>query len=328
MLGIILFILKLLGILLLVILGLILLILILVLFAPIKYSGAGSRYGENLRIWAMVTYLNPVVCVTVQYPDAHIVKVKICGFTVFSTGEDDESKEENISEEKVHAEAETKEKEKHSFESNSIAEQKCQHKGSQEGSEAKEEGSSQSSGAITAGEPVVSADICQGGAETENTVSDTKDSKTESGELFRDIGEEKSFSDNPETGTSEDSTKGNVLDTVGYYASLFQENKGLILNVLKTVLNALKTILPRKCRIKAVFGTGEADKTGFIYAAYCALEDYLPGEIIFEPVWTEKFAEGEFALKGKIRLIHFLVAAIKIIANKNVRLLIKKIRRV
>ena len=125
-----------------------------------------------------------------------------------------------------------------------------------------------------------------------------------------------------------DLPKGSGLDTVGYYYSLFQENKGLILEVIKIVLRALKTILPRKCQIKAVYGAGEADKTGFIYAAYCALEGYLPGKVTFEPVWTEKFAEGEFELKGKIRIIHFLVAVIKIIANPMVRLLIKKIRRV
>lgn len=303
--GIILFILKLIGILLLIILGVILLVLALVLFVPIKYRGLGSKYGEVLKVQATVTYLNPIVRVTVQYPDACVVKVKICGFTVFSTGESDKSKEENIGEENFHAEAEKKEK--HTFKNNPTAEQKCSHQASRESSETKEEGSPQSGSSDTEREPIVSTDNCSEEIQKPKAQSD---------------------SDGSEIGTSEDSPKDSVLDTVGYYASLFQENKGLVLEVLKTVLKALKTILPRKCRIKAVFGTGEADKTGFIYAAYCALEGYLPGEIIFEPVWTEKFAEGEFDLKGKIRFIHFLVAAVKIIANRKVRLLIKKIRRV
>ena len=115
---------------------------------------------------------------------------------------------------------------------------------------------------------------------------------------------------------------------ISYYISLFQENKGLILEVLHIILNALKTVLPRKCRVRAVFGTGQADTTGFIYAAYCSLCEYLPGEIIFEPVWIESKAEGEYSVKGKIRLINFLSAVIKIIANKKVRLLYKKLRRV
>ncbi len=125
----------------------------------------------------------------------------------------------------------------------------------------------------------------------------------------------------------QNSSKDSALDTVGYYVSLLKENKELILDVLKIILGAVKTILPRKCNINAVFGTGQADTTGFIYGAYCSLREYLPGEIILEPVWTESHIEGEYCIKGKIRLIHFLVAVIKIIANKKVRLLIKKLRR-
>ena len=132
----------------------------------------------------------------------------------------------------------------------------------------------------------------------------------------------------PSDEQKQDSTKNSTLSTIGYYASLFQENKELILEVLKTILKALKTILPRKCKVHVVFGTGQADVTGFIYGAYCSLKDSLPGEIEFEPIWTEAYVEGEYILKGKIRIIHFIVAVIKIIANKKVRLLIKKLRRV
>ncbi len=126
----------------------------------------------------------------------------------------------------------------------------------------------------------------------------------------------------------QEGSKSSKLDTARYYASLFTENKELIFDVLKTILKALKTILPHKCRIHVVCGTGQADTTGYIYAAYCSLKEYLPGEIYFEPVWTESHIEGEFFVKGKIRIVHFLVAVIKIIANKKVRLLIKKLRRV
>lgn len=301
MLSIILLILKVLGILLLVILSIVFLILALVLFAPIRYCGKGSKYCDGLLVQARVTYLNPIVRVFVEYPGAHIVQVKICGFTVFKTGKASEEEEQH-EKTKESTKDDKKEKTKPSHENNTAAEQECQHQGGKESSQAKEEGSPQQS-----------------------SISTAREQKTESTQSITSESSDASHSDGQK---EQDTTKDSVLDTVGYYASLFQENKGLILEVLKTVLRALKTILPRKCRIKAVFGTGEADKTGFIYAAYCALEGYLPGEIILEPVWTEKFLEGEFELKGKIRFIHFLVATVKIIANRRVRLLIKKIRRV
>ena len=309
MLSVMLFVLKLVGIILLVLLSLVLLILGLVLFAPIKYKGSGSKYGENLQVQALVTYLNPIVRVLVQYPGAHIVQVKICGFVIFKTGDETEEEKPDESIPKT-----IKEKETPSSENNTVVEQECRQQ-----EIVQEKSSTQPSSISNAGEQSVSHDVC-----VEEKAGTTKTATTE-GETAtaKEVHDAHSV-----VAEQTDLPKDSVVDTIGYYYSLFQENKDLILEVIKIVFRALKTIMPRKCRIKAVYGAGEADKTGFIYAAYCALEVYLPGKVTFEPVWTEKFAEGEFELKGKIRIIHFLVAAIKIIANPRVSLLIKKIRRV
>lgn len=304
MLSIILFVLKLIGIILLILLNLLLLILGLVLFAPIKYKGSGVKDSETLKVYAWITYLNPIIRVLIQYPGLHIVQVKICGFVVFKTGKtsEEEEKDENIQET-------TKEKEIPSFKNNSVVEQECRQEQSKQ-----ENANPQQCSSDSAREQTVSTDYS---AEEKNgTAKEETTAAEESSESLSGSNEQSSPS------------KDNIFDTARYYISLFQENKGLILDVLKIVFRALQTILPRKCRVKAVFGTGEADKTGFIYAAYCALEGYLPGEVTFEPVWTEKFAEGEFEVTGKIRIIHFVAAVIKIIANPKVRLLIKKIRRV
>lgn len=112
------------------------------------------------------------------------------------------------------------------------------------------------------------------------------------------------------------------------YAKLYQEHKDCVSEALQTILKALKTVLPKKCKVFAVVGTGEADTTGFLYAAYCAMASFLPGEVYLEPVWTERYLEGSYEVSGKIRLIHLVYAAIRIIADKRVRLLIKKLRRV
>ena len=242
MLGIILFILKVLGIIVLCALGLIFLILLLVLFAPIRYSSEGSKYVDNLQVKALVTYLNPIVRIEVHYQARLIVIVKILGVT-----------------------------------------------------------------------------LCP--KQKENTVPRKKQEKKERVQRT----EQKS---NPSAVEQKTPKKNSVFDALSACVALFQENKELILEVLKVILKALKTVFPRKCYMKAIFGTGQADTTGFIYAAYCSLQDYLPGEVILEPVWIEPCLEGEYYLKGKIRLIHFVAAAVKIIANRNVRLLYKKIRSV
>ena len=214
-----------------VLLGLVLLILFLVLFAPVKYSSNGSKCSDELKVDALITYLNPIVRVKIVYSEAVIVSVKILGVTI----------------------------------------------------------------------------------QPKQKQTDTPRTK------------QKSDSSAAEQKTPK---KNSVFDAVSACIALLQENKELILEVLKVILKALKTVFPRKCYIKAIFGTGQADTTGFIYAAYCSLQEYLPGEVVLEPVWIEPCLEGEYYLKGKIRLIHFVAAAAKIIANRNVRLLYKKIRSV
>ena len=125
-----------------------------------------------------------------------------------------------------------------------------------------------------------------------------------------------------------DDAKGSKKDAVLHYASLYAENKELILDVCHIFFKAIKTMLPGECNVHATFGTGQADTTGYIYALYCSLQHVLPGEVSLEPVWTEAQLEGEYDLKGKIRGIHLLIAIVKIFGNKQVRVLIKKLRRV
>lgn len=111
-------------------------------------------------------------------------------------------------------------------------------------------------------------------------------------------------------------------------ASLLWENRKSVLQVLRIILKAIKKLLPKKCRADISFGTGEPDVTGYIYAAYCSLSAYLPKGISYEPIWMERMLEGDVWMKGRLRLIYFVVAAVQIFSNKDVRLLIKKIRSV
>ncbi len=274
MLGIILFILKIIGIIVLVVLGLVLLVLLLVFFAPFKYKSSGYKQEEDLKVQALITYLNPLVRILINYPEEYIVRVKVLGFTVYtvkSTKEETKSQVLDVNTSKEHSEEQT-------------------------------------------------------------DISDADTSKDHVEETLADSTADISSGEKIQTDSSKKPSKKqkHTFDKIRAYASLLAENKDLLLDVLKTVINALKTILPGKCYINFTFGTGQADTTGYIYAVYCALLDFLPAktEIILEPVWVEKWSSGEYFIKGKIRLIHFLIAIIKIITDSNVRKLYKEIRSV
>lgn len=269
--------------------GILLALLVLVFFAPIRYRSVGSKFGDECDIRAWITYLNPLVRVLIHYPDEMIVRVKVFGFTVYKMSADEETAPgKEVSENpKGRVPEESKSK------ATEKAEDNLSEKSEDKVTERRED------------------KILE---EPDRKRTKAAEQKTE------DV-------DAKQSSEEQNPAKNSALDTATYYTSLLAENRTLILDILKTVLKACKTILPGKCFARAVYGTGQADITGFIYGAYCSVREYLPGEIYLEPVWTETCLEGEYSLKGKIRLIHFLVAIIKIVADKNCRLLWKRLRR-
>lgn len=81
MLHIILFILKILGLLVLTVLGLVLAVALLILLVPVRYQAEGS-YDGKVRGKARITWLLHILSVSAQYEEDLIVRVRIFGFRV------------------------------------------------------------------------------------------------------------------------------------------------------------------------------------------------------------------------------------------------------
>lgn len=79
MLHIILFILKILGLLVLIVLGLVLTVALLILLVPVRYQAEGS-YDGKVKGKARITWLLHILSVTAQYEEDLIVRVRIFGF--------------------------------------------------------------------------------------------------------------------------------------------------------------------------------------------------------------------------------------------------------
>ncbi|WP_097004296.1 DUF2953 domain-containing protein [Lacrimispora amygdalina] len=93
MLHIILFILKLLGLLILILSGLILLAVLLVLFVPVRYRGEGSYYNRvkgNMKI----SWLLHILSVTVRYENEILIVVRLFGFQIMKPKKMDEEMKE------------------------------------------------------------------------------------------------------------------------------------------------------------------------------------------------------------------------------------------
>ncbi|WP_313583787.1 DUF2953 domain-containing protein [Lacrimispora sp.] len=81
MLHIILFILKILGLLVLIVLGLVLVVVLLILLVPVRYQAEGS-YDGKVRGKARITWLLHILSVSAQYEEDLIVRVRIFGFRI------------------------------------------------------------------------------------------------------------------------------------------------------------------------------------------------------------------------------------------------------
>jgi hypothetical protein len=81
MLHIILFILKILGLLVLIVLGLVLAVTLLILLVPVRYQAEGS-YDGKVKGKARITWLLHILSVTAQFEEDLIVRVRIFGFRI------------------------------------------------------------------------------------------------------------------------------------------------------------------------------------------------------------------------------------------------------
>ncbi|MCD7842541.1 MAG: hypothetical protein LUG56_08755 [Lachnospiraceae bacterium] len=298
MIWILLSILKILGIVLLILLGLIVLLICLVLFAPVKYRAKGAKHPDELYVNAFVSYLRPLVRVRAEYPSDEILSVKILWFDLLHPKEK-KTKKKKRAEYKIYPDPALDSQDTAPIDKRIIddiespADHAYDHKKSTESTKAHSAG--------------------------ENSGSD-HNSPGQS--AHKKAGQKAARKAKSASHTGKDTE--NRLVAI---AALLYQYKEMYPDVLGRVFHALKSILPRKCNIHLIFGTDSPDNTGYLYGAYCALSEYLPGTIVFEPVWMESYLDVEFELSGKIRLIHFVTAAVKIIADKRVRRFISEIRR-
>ncbi len=89
----------------------------------------------------------------------------------------------------------------------------------------------------------------------------------------------------------------------------------------------LKHMQPQKFEVVGIVGTGDPASVGQILAVQGMLYPWHKGNIRLEPDFEEKHIEGELHLKGRIRLGTLGICGLRILLNKNVRRLIRILRK-
>ncbi|MBQ8039546.1 MAG: hypothetical protein IJ274_06720 [Lachnospiraceae bacterium] len=333
--------LKVIGILLLVILILLLFIVGIVLFVPIRYGGSGQITKDIKKASASVTWLLKAVQCNVAYtfPEKPVICIKILGIDIMKLLEKKNSND-------------TQNSQKSSKKTNAAVKKKKTSKKTVPGvntSLLDEPQHPQAEPSILSTPTTEKPNLVQtasGNASSHSSASKDdgkqeqkkakKEKKTKAG---------KAASQNAPKDVPEDAPKNKVplkdkiqttidkikyiIYNIKYYIAILQEEdtKQLIANAWEAILKILKNIRPREFVVKGKFGFDSPDTTGKVYGMYAVVMPLLHEHVVLEPDFEQQIMEGEASLKGHITIFVIVVNALRILFDKRLQPLIKKLKR-
>lgn len=103
-----------------------------------------------------------------------------------------------------------------------------------------------------------------------------------------------------------------------------EQNKKTFHLIIAQGKKVVKHILPRKLKGYVTFGFDDPYTTGQILTGAAFLYPLYHRQFSLQPVFDRQIIEGELTFKGRIRMVTFLTAGVKILLNKNFRIQLKR----
>lgn len=356
MLHILLLILKIIGIVLAALLGVAVLVLLCVLFVPVRYriEAEGKPGGEQpVHAGIKVSWLLHIITIGFAYPEAACIRVKVFCFTLFDSSRKKKAEETEKGSGRIRKRKKTEKEKKKRLSEEEDAET----------AEGPEEENTKKDERIITGPGPVSEDAEHENAPEEG--EGTGDGDTMKTEAVR--GENAEEEEQVEETDSEKGLKGfpakakafclalkqcllqfiaalkNIEYTIGKICDKIKEiieNIRYYTEVLKSktfrsawavskkqLLRILRMLKPRVCRVNVLAGTGDPAGTGQLLAFYGMLYPWIGNCVSVEADFENKVMEGSLFIKGRVRVIVFLLAAFQLFINKNIRRLLKMLKR-
>lgn len=299
--GIVLLVLKVIGIILLCILGLILLLLLLTLFSPLTYNVVASGSMESYKVKAKIGWFLNIFRVNVCFKDGKLkLRVRIFGIP-FNLGAKSEKKQKR--EETLPAQL----------------------------PETAEVAETVVTDPIEADEEILLIEEV-----TEEPKEELEKKPKLSEEEKQHLKEEKARLKAEKKEASRRAREEKIKQIKEYiskgkeaWAYLQETETKKAISLAKDVLKkVLKHILPRKFKGHVDFGLEDPSTTGTVVAAVCAAYPVHKGNMIVTPYFdTDKMIlKGKAQVKGNIIMCYLLIQGLRILTNKRIMSLIKKAR--
>lgn len=308
MISVLLTILKLLGIFLLSLLGLLLFLLLLVLFVPIRYVAVAQREEESGQAFTLklkVTWLLHFLNVHFSYPKEAYIRVRILCFTVFRS-----DKEKNPSKAKLdRGSSKTPDPEPETVRDEGVQVKEIQPEKTQEEKDR---------------ETMVK--------EMQERHQELEQEEKPSGrnffrKLFRKLF---ALLKNLRYTIAQicDKIK-KIVKNIKYYIGILNsdEFKRSFQMCSSQAGILLQHIRPQKVKGNLLIGTGDPASTGQILAVYGMLYPFWGNQIAITADFEQRIVEGELSIKGRVTVFKLIRCAWIIYFNKDLRRLIKMLKR-
>ena len=310
MLQVLLMILKILGILILVILGIILAVLLLVLFVPVRYR-VDAAFDGKPEGGVLVSWLMHLVTVRVSYDGKATALVKVLWFRVFDKtvwpAEEESTNTADRADVQVGSVPEDEMDTIAPIEPVSVPK------------------------TVDSANTSVTSEAADCSRKTEPASQRTVVSETQMPEVkeseVKESEDKESFISKINNAYQQICGKVNAGQEKVEQVRTFlndQENRKTIGLLWRQVKKLLRHVLPRKISGRVRFGFDDPATTGQILTYISPFYGLYAKTLKLEPIFEEKVLDGELHVKGHIRAATLLWIVIRVVLNKNFRVLLKK----
>ena len=330
MLHILLFILKIIGILLLSILGLILLILALVLLVPVRYRAVlQMRTIAEYSADGKASWLLGLICLTCGYDGEQVkLDIRIFGHSLLHKKPEKQKKRRKKPPQRQTGEQPAVREIKAEKENIEPENTECMPLVKQAGPKQDEKTSVQEiSDTEDGGTDADEAERTSGTHEKNHVWQKLRNGSTRLSRLPSQIRQK--VSSIGHTWKNLSKRKDHLQSTVEKYHSFWNRTctQAAKDHILKEVKYLLRHILPEKLEGTLTFGFEDPATTGQVLGILCVLAVFTGNHLEVNGNFEGKMLEGDVSIKGHIRLCHIAKSAISLLIDKNIRKTIKEFRR-
>lgn len=352
--GVVLLILKIIGIVLLSIIGLLLLLILLMVFWPFSYRIKAHKDAENFNVAVRILWLLGILTATVIYDREAKLKIRVLGIPVFKL-QIWPTEEKKTQTEGTTADEENKKEMQENGDFLAEEETNAENSEVPKVTDADNEADTGGKTADLADDYVSEGEFFDDGYEDSEMLSE-EDIDREIEERLADDSEEEAFEKLPLVKKIKAFIRKikelilklrdkcyNIKDSIQqfinkikkrykdakYYYKLLQHPsvKPALMKLWSVVKKMLKHIRPRRLKATVEYGSGDPASTMKVYGYYCMIYPFYGKQIKFTPDMENKVLNLDASLSGRFQVFRMMWLGWTLFADRNIRKLIRLIRR-